>query len=772
VLVAFGIVILAIGAALTRRVSVFEESFVDAVAALPQWAEEFFAWAYGAAAVFALWLVLAAVVVRNRRWDIARDLVVSGVLAIVAALVIVRFAEGAWPVVFPELDRAEYVARFPVVRVAVVTAVVATAGPHLVRTVRRLGWFFVALVASSGFGIGLGLPTDAIGAFGLGLAAAGAVLLVFGSPVGYPDRARVTASLEGLGLSVSGLRPASRQTWGARTLIGEDGEGQQVMARIYGSDARDAQLLAKAWRFLWYRDTGPSLTFSRIQQVEHEALVTMLAGRAGVTCPLVLMAARSEDDAVLVTDHRGVALVDVDPGSISDATLVDVWRQVALLHEALISHGALTTTAIRLDGDTPVMTGFEASSLSVEAEQLARDVAELLISLADHVGVERAVAAAQGGLPPDALEAAIPYIQLPAISLTTRRTVNHPKALVKSVQSALVGATGVEAPEPAKLRRLSLRNFIITGLVVAASYFIIHQLIGLDFASIWESIRTAEWGWVIAAAIVAQFILVPNATGMMAAVSAPIPLRPTIILQSAIQFIGLAVPSSAARIATNVAYLRTFGVPPVTAITQGALDSFSLFIVQVVVLGGAFAFGDPSFGLSGRFDINWVFILGLVAAVIAAGVITVFVVKSLRARILGALGEVVGALRDVFNDPRRAITLLASNFASQMTLAVTLWLMTRAFGASISLATALVIVVGAVLLGGASPTPGGVGVQAAMLSAGLVGAGLDQDTAFGIAVMYRMVTYFIPPIWGLFSLRWLEKNDYLLGKRSPADASA
>ena len=72
---------------------------------------------------------------------------------------------------------------------------------------------------------------------------------------------------------------------------------------VYGRDASDAQLLAKTSRFLLYRDSGPTLTFTRRQQVEHEAYLTLMAARAGVRVSRVLAAgpAGPAKDALLVT---------------------------------------------------------------------------------------------------------------------------------------------------------------------------------------------------------------------------------------------------------------------------------------------------------------------------------------------------------------------------------------------------------------------------------------------------------------------------------------
>ena len=39
--------------------------------------------------------------------------------------------------------------------------------------------------------------------------------------------------------------------------------------------------------------------------------------------------------------------------------------------------------------------------------------------------------------------------------------------------------------------------------------------------------------------------------------------------------------------------------------------------------------------------------------------------------------------------------------------------------------------------------------------------GVDQSTAFAIAITQRLCTYYLPPIWGYFSLRWLSRKGYV-----------
>jgi len=59
------------------------------------------------------------------------------------------------------------------------------------------------------------------------------------------------------------------------------------------------------------------------------------------------------------------------------------------------------------------------------------------------------------------------------------------------------------------------------------------------------------------------------------------------------------------------------------------------------------------------------------------------------------------------------------------------------------------------------PVPGGIGAAEATLSAGLIATGVDQSTAFAIAVTQRLSTFYLPPVWGYLSLRWLRRRAYL-----------
>ena len=82
-------------------------------------------------------------------------------------------------------------------------------------------------------------------------------------------------------------------------------------------------------------------------------------------------------------------------------------------------------------------------------------------------------------------------------------------------------------------------------------------------------------------------------------------------------------------------------------------------------------------------------------------------------------------------------------------------------GVSLNIFSVLAATVLTGLLGGVIPVPGGIGVSEAVLTASLVIFGVDETTAFAAAVVYRVVTFYIPSGAGWFSMQWLDKNGYI-----------
>jgi uncharacterized membrane protein YbhN (UPF0104 family) len=255
-------------------------------------------------------LVVLSLVAKRR--NVARDIALAGGAAFLVSLAL-SFVIGPNGAHTPTPDLAGINLGFPLARIAATIAVGTAALPYLSRAFQRLVELVIALASVATVVHGSGLPVAVVASLAIGWGMTAIVHLVFGSPLGLPSGDEVEVLVRDLGVGAGSVVPSQRQIWGVARFSGRDGTGPLEVS-VYGRDAHDAQLLAKVFRFICYRDSGPTLTFTRIQQVEHEAFLTLMAGRSGARAPEVLVAGRAGParDAVLVTrPPSGTRLADL-----------------------------------------------------------------------------------------------------------------------------------------------------------------------------------------------------------------------------------------------------------------------------------------------------------------------------------------------------------------------------------------------------------------------------------------------------------------------------
>ena len=330
-------------------VAAWEQALIDLAQSGPQWVTSLFRFGYALGLLYVLGLLAALIAGGKERRPALRDLVIVAVGSAGLVVLLSLTISDVWPYVLPEIGLENPVPRFPDLRVALVTAVLIVVGPHVTRPLRRFGWFVIAATAIASVGLNYGTPSYTIGSFGVGLLAAGLLLIIEGSPRGYPDPEVVAAALARLGAPVQSLELAPYQTWGVIRFVGSDDEGKKVDIKVRGRDAYDSQLVAKLWHTLWYRETSRTVSYSRLGAVEHEALITGMAERAGLRVPQVTAVGSASSEVSLISfQGTGVPLPESAPADISDDFLIETWRQVRLLHERSMSHGSLNASAVHV----------------------------------------------------------------------------------------------------------------------------------------------------------------------------------------------------------------------------------------------------------------------------------------------------------------------------------------------------------------------------------------------------------------------------------------
>ena len=102
-----------------------------------------------------------------------------------------------------------------------VAAVLLAASPHLARPVRQLGWALVIMAGKRPRPrSGSANPAGRLRGWGSACSAPAGVLLVVGSPRGYPAVASVAEALTHLGLPLTTIQIDPDQSWGVRRMIG------------------------------------------------------------------------------------------------------------------------------------------------------------------------------------------------------------------------------------------------------------------------------------------------------------------------------------------------------------------------------------------------------------------------------------------------------------------------------------------------------------------------------------------------------------------------
>jgi uncharacterized membrane protein YbhN (UPF0104 family) len=735
----------------------FQASFSRFLRTAPGWGSPVWQFLYD---LLALWaIVLVVVVVASRRVGAAVQTLAAIALAVGLALVSTRIAIGSWPDFWPAISGGSGTPRFPAFRVAEAGAVILTVSPHLVRRLQRITRWVLLLGLLGSIFLRPENPGGSVAAVLIAAVAATSIRLAFGTSLGRPGLGDVAAALRELGVEATGLRALRRQVSGVFSLEAEDAAGAPLFVKIYGRDAHDTQLLATFWRTLWYQNAGLSLGLSRTQAVEREALVTLLAARAGVPCRGVVTAgATVEGDAVLVL--RGAA----EPLD-AELDLDRCWDSLARLREARIAHRELDETTFALVDGEPGFAEFGQATITPTADQLMTDNAQLLALTASVAGEERAVAAAVDALGVDTAAELLPYLQPPAFGGALRRVLRTSGIDVDELREATAAATGATEPRLARLRRVTWGTVVQLALLVVAVTALIRFAGNVDFEEVKADLQNASWGWIVAAFVAAQLPRLTQAASTLGSIAADLRFGPIYVLQLATSYLNLALPSTVGRAAVTVRFFQRQGLPIPTALAGGAIDSIVGTGVQLVLVLtlALFSTQDLTFELRGPSS-GALTLLGIALGLLAAALLLLVAVRRIRRAIASRAREWWPQVQKSFTtlrSPNKLLLLLGGNLATEVLFASALGLMARGFGYHIPLGELILINSGTALFASFVPVPGGIGVVEFALEAGLTAAGMTPSAALATILLYRLATFFVPPSWGFFAFRWLQRNRYL-----------
>jgi uncharacterized membrane protein YbhN (UPF0104 family) len=340
--------------------------------------------------------------------------------------------------------------------------------------------------------------------------------------------------------------------------------------------------------------------------------------------------------------------------------------------------------------------------------------------------------------------------------------LKHEKGLLDEVKRRVADSTGVEALAPVELRRVKpLTVAMVIGLLFAL-WVILGQVGSLR--ALVDTLANADWAWVVVCALLTQSTQVAYACTTIGSVEEKIPIVPAILMQYAVAFTNLVLPTGAASTVMNIRFLQKQGCSIAVATSSGVMcglsgtvSQFVLFFVTAWAVGQSGSVEDIAGG--GNDDGKLILLAVFVGSIVIGAIL---VVPRLRrfAR-TKVWPEVMRGLRNlwgVLTTPRQLVLVLGGSFGAQILNSLALGAALAAYGGHLSFGQLVLTVTGAGFVSSLVPVPGGIGVAEASLIALLTAFGIGAETASAAVVTYRLFTTYLPPIPGSYATKWLVAN--------------
>ena len=537
-----------------------------------------------------------------------------------------------------------------------------------------------------------------------------------------------------------------------------DSAGERRNVTLLDADRQVAGFLSNIWDQIRVKGLSPTRDLSLRPAAEHAALMTMEARRARVRTPGLLGMAEAAESVLLVTDHVvGARSIRDLEAEVDDDVLDQLWSQLQQAHAAGLAHGSIDASSVVVDESGRLWLLDWASGETISSELSRRvDLAQALALTALTVGAERAIDAASRSLTTAQLASIAPMLQRVVLPRQTREVMGRRGAsrqVLQDLRDALVTLTPTADAEPARLNRFSTRTVLMAVVALVAVWTLLAQL---DFQQVSAAVSQANIWWMLAALAFSVATYVGAGLTLVAFSPERLSLWRSTEVHLASAVVSLVAPAGVGGAAINLRFLNRKGVPTAVGVATVALVQVVQFIVTVVLLVVLAAMTGQSTGLT--LPSGWVLVAAGAIVVVAAVILVIPQARTWAwAKIEPTYRQVWPRLVWVMSNPMRLALgvggALMLSLSYILSFSASLW----AFGYTVPFAVLAITYLASNTVGSIVPSPGGIGPVELALTAGLVAAGVPYGVALSTAVVYRLVTFWIPIPVGWLSLQRLQK---------------
>lgn len=549
-----------------------------------------------------------------------------------------------------------------------------------------------------------------------------------------------------------------REGWN-RVYAVETTSGERFDAIVLDEDRQVIGLLSQLWTAIRLGGVGRRSATNLRQAAERAALMTYAARAAGVNTPQLHGVAQGPGSIVLLGEHidQGKSLNSLPDSAISDEVMVAAWKELRKSHAAGLSHRNLTGETVLVSPENTVwLSEWQQGEIASSVLTQRIDVFQLLALFSFRVGVKRAVHAATQVFTPTELSTLPALIQRvvlpPELQLLARENREVLRQLRVKLAEFIDGAPEVE---PIRLTRFSARTAITTLVALIAGWIL---LTTLNFAEIVEMMAGADPLWLAAAFLASWLTFAGAALALNAFSPVRLGLWRTTLVQVASSVISLIVPAGVGPAAFNLRFMQKRKVDTPMAVTTVALLQVSQFVTTVILLITLALFTGRSGALNNLPSGTILVVIAVVAIGVGVTVSIPGVRKWLFNKIGPTLRNVWPRLIWVVTQPVRLVAGITGNLLVTGGYLLAFGLTAQAFGVNLSPTTVALIYLTGNTVGAAVPTPGGIGAVEGALSTGLRATGIATAAALSIAVVFRVLTFWVRVPVGWLIWRYLQKK--------------
>ena len=297
---------------------------------------------------------------------------------------------------------------------------------------------------------------------------------------------------------------------------------------------------------------------------------------------------------------------------------------------------------------------------------------------------------------------------------------------------------------------------MIAAVSCAAAYVLLPRLVSA--ARHWHTLSSPLWIWVATVGVATVVMHLMGAVVLTSSTTRRLRFSTTVSVGLASTFANRLAPSGLGAMATNARYLHRRGSSPEGAAVSVGLGSTAGFIIHAVGTSVAVALVAPQLLSGWRPPSYWPWLLAGILVLAAVGALWA---RGRSGRIREILRSSVKELRGVLACPRRTVGLFGGCAGITLANALALAAAFNAYRVHIGLLEVLAVYLGASALAAGSPTPGGMGAaEAALIAAASTLVG-QATRVVDAVLLFRLITFWIPPLAGIPALVHLRRNAVL-----------